>query len=262
MSQTCRNCGNIGHLFKDCPHPITSYGIIVYRETNMGLEYLMIQRKDSLSFMEFIRGKYDTRNVIYILTLLNGMTQCERELLQTKTFKELWDHLWCQPNIKQHSEYNSAKSKFDLVSKGYNYENRYINLKILIQCSITNYIEPEWGFPKGRKRMKEEDVDCAVREFCEETNFKPEDITINTDLPFEEVFYGTNNILYKHVYYLAKMTKKQSNVIAIDPDNINQAREVRAVQWFKFDEVLSHIRDHNQERKRLFLEVHEKLKVV
>ena len=31
------------------------------------------------------------------------------------------------------------------------------------------YESPEWGFPKGRRNMHESDLDCAKREFEEET---------------------------------------------------------------------------------------------
>jgi len=57
--QCCRNCGLNGHIYKNCPHPIISFGIICYKIDGNEIKYLMIQRKDSLSFMEFVRGKYD-----------------------------------------------------------------------------------------------------------------------------------------------------------------------------------------------------------
>ena len=61
--QTCRNCGINGHLYKDCVHPIMSFGIICYKVDDMkNIKFLMIQRKDSLSFMEFIRGKYERQS--------------------------------------------------------------------------------------------------------------------------------------------------------------------------------------------------------
>lgn len=257
---TCRNCGHIGHLYKDCPHPITSFGIIAYRKNADHVEYLMIQRKDSLSFMEFIRGKYDTRNVVYIVSLLSGMTQHERTLLITKPFEELWSHVWYQPSYsRQVSEFAHAKTKFDTLVKGFMYDNRFVNLKNMLATSVSVFTEPEWGFPKGRRRIKEDDTVCAVREFCEETNFVPSDIQLVKIQPFEEIFYGTNNVLYKHIYYLAKMIKSDSDPLEINPNNVNQAREVRAVKWFNFEEVMAHIRDHNQERRKLFMEVHTKI---
>jgi 8-oxo-dGTP pyrophosphatase MutT (NUDIX family) len=32
-----------------------------------------------------------------------------------------------------------------------------------------NYEHPEWEFPKGRKNKDESDIECALREFEEET---------------------------------------------------------------------------------------------
>ena len=52
--QTCRNCGINGHLYKDCIHPVMSFGIICYKIENSVIKYLMVQRKDSLAFMEFL----------------------------------------------------------------------------------------------------------------------------------------------------------------------------------------------------------------
>ena len=52
------------------------------------IKYLMIQRKDSLSFMEFIRGKYDTTNIDYIKKLLTNMTISERNMILNYKFED------------------------------------------------------------------------------------------------------------------------------------------------------------------------------
>ena len=62
----CRNCGLTGHIYKNCPHPIMSFGVICYKIEDNETKFLMIQRKDSLSFMEFIRGKYELINLDYV----------------------------------------------------------------------------------------------------------------------------------------------------------------------------------------------------
>ena len=55
----CNNCGNKGHLYKNCRHPILSYGIILYDDTDKtNLKIVMIERKDSIAYIEFLRGKY------------------------------------------------------------------------------------------------------------------------------------------------------------------------------------------------------------
>jgi 8-oxo-dGTP pyrophosphatase MutT (NUDIX family) len=260
---TCRNCGHIGHLYRDCPHPITSYGIICYRKNpdTKDIEYLMIQRKDSLCFMEFIRGKYELKNIEYISQLLAGMTHQERQIMLSTQFEQLWNHVWYQPNIVRHTtEFNQAKTKFINLKKGFYHENKYINMHSLIQASISTSNEPEWGFPKGRRRIREEDVHCALREFSEETGLSSADVILCDDFnPYEEIFYGTNFILYRHVYYIGYMLYDGPKSISVDTTNINQAREVRSIEWFTFEEVNAHIRDHNKERKDIFKEVHKKI---
>ena len=56
----CNNCGETGHAFHQCKKPITSIGIIVYKEVgeDKQRQYLMICRKDTLGFVDFMRGKY------------------------------------------------------------------------------------------------------------------------------------------------------------------------------------------------------------
>ena len=55
-------------------------------------------------------------------------------------------------------------------------EDRYgnfITIDTLIQNSKYNFVNPEWGFPKGRKNIKESNIECALREFNEETRKAP-----------------------------------------------------------------------------------------
>ena len=253
----CRNCGIIGHIYKNCPHPIMSFGIICYKiDDDNDIKFLMIQRKDSLSFMEFIRGKYEIGNLEYIKQLLFNMTIPERDMIINLSFDDIWNYLWSQNDIynnKNNKEYFESKFKFNSLN-----DNNFLKNYILSIKSIFN--EQEWGFPKGRRKIKETDIDCAVREFFEETRINNTDITIITDiLPFEEIFFGTNGIMYKHVYYVAKL---KNNTINIKVDNtcIEQIREIRAIKWYNYNEVLSHIKSYNTERISLFKYANNKIK--
>ncbi len=246
--QTCRNCGLNGHLYKDCIHPIISFGIICYKIENNDIKYLMIQRKDSLSFMEFIRGKYEINNIDYISQLLNNMTKEEKKLLERKDFELIWNYAWSQPhtaNIKNTTEYIESKKKYLYL----------VNTSIfneLLEKSKNNKYEQEWGFPKGRRKLKESAIDCAIREFCEETRLNKKDFDIKQDLDnFEEIFYGTNDVLYKHVYYIAKINNNNIK-LELDYNCVEQVREIRALVWYSFDEVLKKIKKKNVERIELF----------
>jgi 8-oxo-dGTP pyrophosphatase MutT (NUDIX family) len=254
----CRNCGLTGHIYKNCPHPIMSFGLICYKLDENEIKYLMIQRKDSLSFMEFIRGKYEISNLDYIKQLLLNMTINERNMIITLQFDEIWNYLWFQNdnnnnNNKNNKEFFESKSKFIALT-----ENNFIKNYILSIKSIFN--EQEWGFPKGRRKIRESDLDCAVREFFEETRIINNDIDVITDiLPFEEIFFGTNGVMYKHVYFVAKL--KNNNVsIKIDNNCLEQVREIRAIKWYNYIDVLSHIKVYNTERISLFKYASNKIK--
>jgi len=253
--QCCRNCGLNGHLYKDCPHPIMSFGIICYKIINNEIKYIMIQRKDSLSFMEFVRGKYNIEDDKYIIKLIEYMTDSEKKLLLTNSFEHIWNYTWCQINqgtFKHTKEYIESKNKFDIIITDSNIKN-ILSVK---NSNNNNESEQEWGFPKGRKKLKEADIDCAVREFCEETQLNNNDIEIDKNIiPFQEIFFGTNNILYKHVYYIAKIINDNAE-IQLDNTCIEQIREIRSLKWFSNEEVLNHIKNHNTERIKIFKKAH------
>lgn len=241
-----------------------SFGLICYRKNEISneIEYLMIQRRDSLSFMEFIRGKYDLNNVVYIKSLMSYMTDTERKSLLLTVFDDLWNQVWYQPFVPKQTtqEYHEAKEKFGKLKQGIMTGTGFYSLATLLGETSTKYQEPEWGFPKGRRRLKEKDMECAVREFCEETGFTKHDIELEEHKePYEEVFYGTNQVLYRHVYYIAKVVKNVYRQIVIDQNNPHQAREVRQVRWFSASEVLERIREHNTERKELFINAVKKI---
>ena len=252
--QTCRNCGLNGHLYKDCPHPIMSFGIICYKIINNEVKYVMIQRKDSLSFMEFVRGKYNADDHNYLKQLIEYMTENEKQMIMNNNFDQIWNYTWCQnphTNFKQTKEYIESKAKFE-----HNISNNYLKSLLICNNTKSNYTEQEWGFPKGRKKIKEADIDCAVREFCEETQLYKDDILIDKNvIPFQEIFFGTNNILYKHVYYIAKIIKDDAK-IHINNTCMEQVREVRALKWFTYDEVLMRIKNHNIEIIKIFKKAH------
>ena len=72
--QFCNNCGRNGHLFHSCKKPISSLGIICYTFHDNKLKFLLICRKDSLGYVDFLRGKYPIYNKLYIKNLLEEMT--------------------------------------------------------------------------------------------------------------------------------------------------------------------------------------------
>ena len=78
----CSNCGKIGHTYNKCHTPITSMGIIVFRKSSVDseqIEFLTIRRKDTLGYVDFLRGKYPLYNIPYLKNYgHSGINQLQR----------------------------------------------------------------------------------------------------------------------------------------------------------------------------------------
>ena len=248
----CKNCNSIGHTYRDCPHPISSYGIICFTIIDNEIHYLMIQRKNSLSFMEFIKGNYKSMDFSKINTLIQSMTIEEQAILNCDNFDIIWEKIWFQSNNKNTKEYIDAKTNFYILSQ------KNI-LKNILTTNKKSIAEPEWGFPKGRKKQNETDIECSLREFTEETQYKPDTITINDySFPYHEIFFGTNKIMYKHTYYIGQFIGDHT-IPKFNKQCMQQIREIRAIKWMKYNEVLDHINVHNIERIELFKNIHSNI---
>ena len=251
----CNNCGKIGHQFNQCKLPIISYGVIVFAYFETGIKYLMIRRKDSFGYIDFMRGKYNELNVNQIQNIINEMSNDEKQKLLSDNFDNLCKEMWGDANNGQYkNEVNYSLKKFDLVKKGIHTTDDTITLNDIISKSNTNWCETEWEFPKGRKNYKEKDIDCALREFEEETGINGHDINIIENiLPFEEIFIGTNQKAYKHKYFLAHINNKDVEL------NNYQTSEVSKLEWKTFDECINSIRPYNLEKKKLITNINKVL---
>ena len=251
----CNNCGKIGHQFNQCKLPIISYGVVVFRFSDEGLQYLMIRRKDSFGYIDFIRGKYSTYNITQIQNIVDEMSQLEKTKLLHNNFEELWEEMWDNvPNYQYKNEEFVSSKKFEHLKNGINVNGEMIYLRDIVNKSYTNWIETEWEFPKGRKNYKEKDLDCALREFQEETGILKENISVIENIvPFEETFIGTNHKSYKHKYFLACMNDNDINLTKF------QKSEVSKLEWKTYDDCMNSIRPYNLEKKKLITNINKVL---
>ncbi len=263
MNNYCTNCGKSGHTTKNCTEPIISCGIICFNIKNVPIQkienilynkfvdiedfnyknlkflnklykykddikFLLIQRKHSLSYIEFIRGRYNEKDNNKIKYLFSLMSKKEVSDIKNKDFQTLWDDLWKKTAGSKTflKELTISKNKFNYCKKN----NLFDELE-------TKYETPEWGFPKGRRNKFEKNVDCAIREFEEETNYKNY-ILLDRINYMEETFKGTNLIDYKHIYYFAGSDSDKIN-------DINDTYEVGNIGWYTYDETLKLIRSYD-----------------
>jgi len=206
---------------------------------------LMIQRKDSLCYIEFLRGKYQLSNPSYILELLNGCSLQERKLIERSTFDELWSALWFSGREKKPQtdrmtkEYDKSKCLFEGLQESL--------LGLLKRCN-RKYETPEWEFPKGRRSRRESNMNCAIREFEEETDLNSDEyILLDNVNPITEEYSGSNGVRYKHIYYYAFYTG--TGQLSVNPEKYEQYSEIGDIQWFSVKECLDKIRSEHPTKK-------------
>ena len=273
-SSICTNCGGHGHTFRQCIAPVTSYGVIMVRPQlgfdiatslssnpglvtgmeNQELEFLLIQRRDSLGFIELMRGRYKMTDIDYIRLHMNGVTTNERERYCEGPFEDLWNGMWGLDHSHLYkNEYETSKAKWEHIHKGVT----DINGKVWTSRDIANTCDethetPEWGFPKGRRDSQESDYICAMREMFEETGVKENDvIPINNLEPLVESFFGSNHVHYCHKYYLIWVPRELN--ISFDNKNEHMRKEIGDIQWVSLEKGLSLIRQRNVEKKEVLL---------
>jgi 8-oxo-dGTP pyrophosphatase MutT (NUDIX family) len=131
-----------------------------------------------------------------------------------------------------------------------NSKKKYESVYPILLKTVSTYVEPEWGFPKGRRNIAEKNVDCAVREFYEETNYSLDNIHILERLNcLEEEYQGSNCIKYKHVYYIASSDNDDDNDnITLNLTDSKQLYEIGEIAWFTIPEALEKIRPYYESR--------------
>jgi 8-oxo-dGTP pyrophosphatase MutT (NUDIX family) len=244
----CNNCGGRGHVFKTCKDPVISCGLFLlrglYEPTKLPndpktMSVMMVKRKDSMAYMEFIRGKYDITDLTFVKRLISNMTQEEQKKIVDQDFDTLWTTMWGQGRDTHSVEYQNSKKQFETLNRA-----------SLVKEVPSMFTEPEWGFPKGRRMKGESDQQCAVREFWEETNIPEEAYEIVPNMVYNEVFVGTNDVKYKHVYFVA-LLKDSALINTSQKLTPLQKREVSAVAWKTLKDAKNVTRPHYVERKKI-----------
>jgi ADP-ribose pyrophosphatase YjhB (NUDIX family) len=212
------------------------------------IKFLLIQRRHSIGFMDFIRGKYKLDNVDQINSLFQYMHQNEIDLLKIKTFEELWNEIWNNyehriNNLKR--EFIIAQEKFDKLKNGIIGTDIELNLDFFIKNVKPLYNFLEWGFPKGRRDKTESTLDCALREFSEETNIDIKNINVINEIePIEENLIGTNGVSYRHIYYIAEI-KNNTDL------KLNNNNEIGNIGFFQYNTAQNILRDYHVEKKNI-----------
>ena len=257
----CNNCSEPGHKYYECPNPILSCGMVVFAKIGDEIKYLMVCRKSSFGYVDLICGNYQLENVQQIQDYIDEMTNDEKQIVQEKRFSYLYNTLYTVPRViddfgdeselsfKNNTSPNPAE-KFQIIKNGYAPQENEIplSLKELVDKSETDWIDADWEFPKGRRQLFEKDLNCAKREFEEETGILCSRIHILDNLmPIHETYEGSDHKLYTNRYFLAQFV---DDISTVNLENF-QKSEISNMNWKNIDECLSVIRSTHESKKLL-----------
>jgi 8-oxo-dGTP pyrophosphatase MutT (NUDIX family) len=223
-----------------------SYGIILCRKNNVSgqPEALLVHKRYTYAYSEFVHGHYSGRDTSRLISLFELMTPDELLDIWSLNFDQIWYRVWL--SYEHNIHYNKKFKKFHNV---FIKDDSGVKLRRLVE-SVKVHGSLYYEFPKGKKivenfningdsqanlsEMKyESDLDCAIREFKEETNI---------DKKYYKIVYGFKKVhsyvhggvRYIHTYYLAIAKKGlENNNIKINVIN----GEVLDMKWMDLNNI-------------------------
>jgi 8-oxo-dGTP pyrophosphatase MutT (NUDIX family) len=234
---------------------------------NSELEILLIKKRYTYNFAAFVYGQYSKKDEKRLKYLFNGMTQQEKIDILSLRFDILWYKMWlCFPesedsfsfnlstvdniekileNIKKPKCYSVVNSKYIPTSRVEFYKKKKKKFNTLISeengdylirlIQDTSNIDISWEIPKGRINKNESDLECAIREFKEETGTGLESyILIHNIEPILES-YISSNVNYIHKYFISY---SHTDILPITKFNYNyDVSEVGCIKWMSLGEI-------------------------
>lgn len=225
---------------------ITSYGIILFtiseRKGKSEILYQLCQRRDSISYAEFLKDNLDPEVTRMHIRLMSNdeRKRCVDYYIKNDP-ESLWNDLWI--NHKSRIYKNDMKRCCDSFKKNM---EKYIKEFLSEENCRT---ENPWGFSKGRKHSSESELECAIREFEEETTISREHIQVLNINPYEELYTGTDGKLYRTIYYAAYIPYIPDIQNKVLVDGIRQtyiSEEVSDMKWVSYKTAIPKLDVHKQ----------------
>jgi len=247
-----------------------SYGIALCRLRPNGTpEILLVKKRFSYEFHEFVLGKYKKHDQRDLAALFNGMTIQEKLDIIGLDFSAIWYRLWAE--IPAAQALNEDNPREIYVRRQKYSRTRHTASPLRQNCIVASYVKNRskfeslladntkmllhlinnstnagtiWEIPKGHCERREMPLDAAIREFTEETNVRQHQYNILWSLPPISMTYTDEHIIYHYQYYIAEATPLDENgqprpawVPKIPFELYKNKQEVEYARWVALHEI-------------------------
>jgi hypothetical protein len=190
---------------------------------------MLVKKRITYAFSLFVHGHYNSRNNAEIMRLFDNMKVEEKLDILSMNFNQMWYRIWGHATIS--SAYLSSKTKFESLFLCDGVTDKLQNMISRSTCRVVDV----WEIPKGRKKSRAEyDMNCAVREFFEETGISHNQYRILPNATRQHEFVD-REIRYKNKYFIAVARENISPKINMRCRD--QIGEVCDIRWVDIEDM-------------------------
>jgi len=225
-----------------------SAGIILCRKSPSKNHYevLLVHKRISYAFSEFIHGRYENFN--NALKLFEQMSREELIVIRSLNFELMWYHIWISKKINDNPYFKTKRDKFTKIFITRDNGKKLVEHLQKIRPTHGDHI---WELPKGRKKERHESLlSCAIRELYEETKILDQEYKIFPNITQNKSFID-NNVNYKYHFFAALAHHRLASGLRDDalksPYIKDEEGEISEAKWMSINEI----RHYEGDQKRI-----------
>jgi 8-oxo-dGTP pyrophosphatase MutT (NUDIX family) len=222
----------------------SSYGIACFRCGPSGeIEIMLINKRYTYAFCDFVYGRYNAANEASVLSLIEHMTANEKILLLLGNFDVLWFLIWLD---SKNGPYASARAYFQGAFGGDSGREKLGKLVRRAQ----SHGQCRWEIPKGRLNTGETTLECAQREFSEETGVGRDSYKMVPNFIKKHLHKDASGI-YHSTFYLA-LARPWTSPALTPPYEVGEAKwaslsminHISKSLWHEVKPIFNYVKQH------------------
>lgn len=212
-----------------------SAGIICLNYYEGEYRVLVVKKKVSYAFEYFIKTIHKKKKNNELVKCFKNMTYDEKFALSTFNVDYILYKLF--------SDFDTVKkSKMNIISNFTKYYTTYYSYNLIYSLlNTTSSIPLEYDLPRGRVNDGEMLLECAIREFREETTLQKKQYRLFPRFSIKNIITD-NNITYEYTYFLALLEDKENRINKNNTNYVNfynkkQSDELNELRWLNLNEL-------------------------